>query len=475
MKPSLQRRMLVTVIMGMTVVLILFDAVLYVTIRSGLLGQIKANLSTTAELLAASVEINRRGFDLEMALEQLPDFHDPHQPLFFQISDAQGQIVAKSPNLGSSGIDLPSPESNTPVLVNGLVHGHPAHALTLQFTPRKEGPRERLESEPIQIKPYTLVVARESGTFFGQLRRLRWLMTLVSAIALILSVAMAWMVVRQGLRPLHTVAGQIAAISATELSTRVQVDRVPRELSPIAERLNDLLDHLQETFEHERRFTADVAHELRTPLAGLRSVLDVSLSRSREATAYHDALVECSSIATAMQTMVENLLTLARLEARSLSLQCKRVSLLDLVDRCWLTFTQEAQRKSVTFTSTVDPTCLLHSDPDYLAMILTNLFSNAVEYTPPGGQITVTATQEQESLQFTVANTGCTLTSVELEHVFDRFWRADTSRSATGLHCGLGLALVHRMAEALSARVTAKVADGLFIVQITGLPCPVSE
>ena len=78
-------------------------------------------------------------------------------------------------------------------------------------------------------------------------------------------------------------------------------------------------------------------------------------------------------------------------------------------------------------------------------------------------------------MQLTVANTGCTLTSVELEHVFDRFWRADASRSATGLHCGLGLALVRRMVEALSGRVTAKVADGLFTVQITGLPCSVSQ
>jgi signal transduction histidine kinase len=256
-------------------------------------------------------------------------------------------------------------------------------------------------------------------------------------------------VVRRGLYPLTTIATEITAISEDNLATRITAQRVPTEIAPIKSRLNELLSRLQTSFDRERQFNADVAHELRTPLAGIRSTIEVALTRSRDATEYQAALSDCLQIAKDMESVVNNLLILARLEAQQISFKTEPVRLSELLDSCWRCFSKKANERKIVFENKVPAELICHSDSEHLSMVFSNLLDNAAEYGDQGGQIRTAAQRIGDSVEIAVSNTGCQLTVEEVTKVTDFFWRADSSRSDAGIHCGLGLALVQRIVKAL--------------------------
>jgi two-component system OmpR family sensor kinase len=176
-----------------------------------------------------------------------------------------------------------------------------------------------------------------------------------------------------------------------------------------------------------------------------------------------------------MQTMVSNLLMIARLDAGQVPLRREQIRLAELVSFCWRPFSGKAIERDITFGNRVPDDVTVDSDRENLCMILSNLLSNAVEYTNNAGQIWVTARRGDDCVEITVSNTGCSLTSEQVSQVFDSFWRSDSSRKDTGVHCGLGLALVQRLVRALGGSVVAELqAGGIFVVRIT-LPAKGAE
>jgi signal transduction histidine kinase len=283
----------------------------------------------------------------------------------------------------------------------------------------------------------------------------------------LLSVLVAALTVRQGLRPLTAIAGEIAAITENNLTTRIGTEDVPAELLPIKDRLNDLLSRLEDAFKRERRFTADVSHELRTPLAGIRSTIEVTLARNRDADEYQSSLAQCLEISKSMQNMTNNLLTLARIDAHQMTFCQERIELANLVDSCWRSFSDKALKRNIVFDNRIPDKIVCESDPDCLSIVLSNLFDNAAEYADKAGKIWVTAHQRDDSIEISIANTGCSLTNEQVAQVFDRFWRADVSRADTGAHCGLGLALVERIVRALGGSTVVELQPGgIFIIRL---------
>ncbi|MFB0525415.1 MAG: sensor histidine kinase, partial [Phycisphaerae bacterium] len=341
--------------------------------------------------------------------------------------------------------------------------GRVERATGFSFIPRLSD-SDRNTAEP---QPLTLTVARDSTVILSQLRFLRWVLFCASGVVTLLSVLVTLLTVRQGLRPLTAIAGEIAAINESDLSTRIGIPSVPAEILPIKNRLNDLLSRLEDAFKRERRFTADVAHELRTPLAGMRSTLEVTLARIRDAKEYQASLSDCLAISRNMQRMVDNLLTLARLDAHQIRFRRVRIQPAKLVNSCWRPFSDRALEREIVFDNRIPAEMTCESDPENLSTALSNLLDNAVEYTNDAGQIWVTAHHTDDSIEINVANTGCKLTSEQASQVFDCFWRGDSSRKDAGVHCGLGLALVQRIVRALGGSTSADVqAGGIFTVRL---------
>ncbi|MBL7189394.1 MAG: sensor histidine kinase N-terminal domain-containing protein [Phycisphaerae bacterium] len=461
MKRSLRRRLLAGIIGGILLLLAVFSLLVYVVIRGALLRQFDESLASVAQVLAASVELDGNDVELEFEARQMPEFQDVERPTRYQFWDANGAVVAKSPL--SSTQELRRPETTLKNLVFQTSRdesGQPQRSVGLKFAPRIADSDETQQGRQKDEELFTLVVARDASDLHSQLGLLRWLLVNASAAVVILSLIFAAVVVRQGLHPLNSIAAEIAAISEENLATRIASENVPAEVIPIKNRLNELLCRLEASFKKERRFNADIAHELRTPLAGIRSTIEVALARNRDPVEYRQALEDCLEIAGSMQAVVGNLLMLTRLEARQISLETDRIRLAGFIDSAWQPFSDKAMDRNITFDNRIEPDVTFESDRANLGTVLSNVLCNAVEYVDDSGRIWVTARSADDSIEIAVSNTGCHLTSEQVSQVFDCFWRVDSSRSDTGAHCGLGLALVQRLVGALGGRAAAVTEPG---------------
>jgi|GEM_PF-3667456 len=225
---------------------------------------------------------------------------------------------------------------------------------------------------------------------------------------------------------------------------------------------------LEIALQREHSFADDLAHELRTPLAGIRSTIDVALTVDRDTHEFRESLTDCSGIVDRMQSLVDKLLMLARLDGKRQTFSEQRVHLAEIIDASWKPFQQRAAERGLAFENQVPDSIACVSDRDSLMIIFSNLLENCVNYTDQGGRIWVTARQDGKgTIQAAVGNTGCQLTPIEARMAFQQFWRADESRQSGGRHTGLGLALVRRLTLALGGEAFADVTEqGVFTVHL---------
>ncbi len=464
---SLRTRLLVGTVGGMVLLLAALCLIVYGTIRRALFEQFDAGLESTAQLIVAVVEQDVDEVEVGLEVQQMPEFRDTGHGAYFQLWGPEEAVLAKSPTLRDGDLWRIGDNTASPVFAD--LHdsgGRTLRAIAVRFIAR---PADKDGEPPVEMKPMTmhLTVARDATELWDQLRSLRWLLATASAAVTILALLIAAVVVRHGLAPLNAIATQIGGIRADDLAARVETERTPAEIAPVKDRLNDLLSRLQASFQRERRFTADVAHELRTPLAGLRSTIEVTLLRAREGPEYQAVLSDCLGIVQNVQAMVNNLLMLARLDARQMVLRRDRILLADLVDTCWRPFAERAERRHITFESTIPDDLACLGDADNLSMVASNLLANAADYTNEGGRIWVAAQATDGHVALTISNTGCSLRQEQIAQVFDCFWRGDASRQDAGVHCGLGLALVQRLMQALGGSAIAELqAGGIFAVRL---------
>ena len=212
-------------------------------------------------------------------------------------------------------------------------------------------------------------------------------------------------------------AEQASRIDAESLSIRFETQLLPTELNPIGSRLNDLLERLEQAFDRERQFSGDLAHELRTPIAELRSLAELGLQwpQTRGAESDRDAL----AIAQQMEHIVTRLLALLRSENKQLIIQRETVHLAPLIQSVWSSFTAKAAEKELEVTCTVADDAVIQSDLVLLHSILSNLFDNAVEYTPQGGVVRIESEADSERFFVRVVNTAGT----SIRAIFRSFFR----------------------------------------------------
>lgn len=472
MMGSLRSYLSIRMLAGIALLLALFGFGVYEVIRRALLDEFDTALQASARTLAASVEVDDGEVEVDFDARKLPEFQSEECSAYFQFWLGDGRVLSRSPSLEE--IDLPRfcGDIGKPVFRPlRLPHGQKGRAVGFRFIFGHEYPGLDSKNEKDKADPgreeVTLVLAKD---IFGLEARLRFLRFLLAGAGLVTMAVAFWVTsftIRRGLKPLKYLAARIAGIKENGLSERIPAEDMPSEMKPVVHKLNDLLARLDAAFGRERAFTADVAHELRTPLAGALSTLEVALRKNREAKEYQEALEDCLSITRNMQSMVETLLLLARLDAGQIQIRCERIDLSKLVSSCWQPYAGKAQSQGISFHDGLPPDLSCTSSCGILTVVLSNLFANAVEYTNKGGEIFVEGKTTNGSVEIKISNTGCQLKQDDLPRVFHRFWRGDTSRKKTGVHYGLGLPLVQRAIDVLGG--TSKVSvesSGLFAVRL---------
>jgi signal transduction histidine kinase len=453
---------------GMAILLGLFAAVLYVAISRALVASFDEVLESTARAISVSVERTDGGLRTDIDETEMPEFRRAERPEYFEVWREDGPVLARSSSLKQADLERFEGVPGTFVFRSlRLPDGRPGRAAGLRFTPMADDEAAKPASTPDTV----LVVARESAALDSEIAELGWLLLAGTGGTLVLALLVGAVVVRQGLRPLDALASRIAAIGHGEPAARVSMGRMPTELAPVVERLNDLLQRLAEAFQRERTFTSDAAHELRTPLAGLRSTLEVALSRPRESAEYRQAITECLEIVRRTDALVTSLLTLARLEGGQGPVHAESIALAEAVGDALQPLEQRVAARGLAVNGRVAADLRVAADRATLGLVLTALVENAVEYANEGGHIDIGAERTGGSVTLAIANTGCRLSDDDVNHVFERFWRADPSRTDTGAHCGLGLAIVRRAAWSLGGTATASASGDVFTIRIA-LPLP---
>jgi signal transduction histidine kinase len=461
MSGSIQRRLRGKLVIGLLLLTVAAGGAIYLYVRSALLRQFDAALSARADGLSVLVEHTRGGsIEFEFSPLSMPEFSASSLSDFFVVLDDRGKLFAASPSLKGMPLDARSDVPLRRPWNCTLPNGRPGRAMRMRFRPRLEVPEGgRTSPGPDAAEaPMTLILARDRAEIDKPLEVLLTSLLVTAGALSIGTILLVTQTLRRGLRPLRTLAEQAGGIDADRLEYRFPTQDVPDELLPICRKLNDLLGRLQDAFGRERRFTSDVAHELRTPIAELKSLAEVSLLWPCQSGLDGQSARDALAIANQMERIVSSLLALARCHAGMQRLESKRVNLSELVENLWEPFAADALQRKLRVQFDLPEPIELQTDPTFFASVIANLLSNASAYTPDGGAIEISARASGSELRFAVQNTCNGLSPGDLAHVFEPFWRKDAAR-AGGQHSGLGLSLVQTYASLLGMKAIADLPE----------------
>ncbi len=252
-----------------------------------------------------------------------------------------------------------------------------------------------------------------------------------------------YQVARRGIRPVEEMATTARHISSTTLHERILPEGYPSELASLAGTFNEMLDRLEESFERISRFSADIAHDLRTPVNNIRGEAEVALARARSTGEYRDVIESFLEEAVRLSDLIGDLLFLARTESPLTHLRRERVDVGELLGGVREYYEASAADGGVSLTANVtgEPV-IAEVDRTLLQRAVGNLVSNALANTPPGGEVQLDTRAETTTIRIEVSDTGVGIPAEALPKVFDRFFRVDSSRSQGSGGTGLGLSIV---------------------------------
>ncbi|EKT4482651.1 heavy metal sensor histidine kinase [Pseudomonas putida] len=289
--------------------------------------------------------------------------------------------------------------------------------------------------------------------FLQGMQRLIWLTVGLSALATALLGAWA---VRRGLHPLRQIGQVAASVSARSLTTSLPVAQMPEELAELAASMNAMLQRLDDAFQRLSAFSADIAHELRTPLSNLLTHTQVTLTRPRTLEEYREALHGNLEELQWMAQLINDMLFLAKADHGLLVPGQVPLALHDEVDALLEYYAPLAEDRDVQMLR--EGEALLHGDRHMLRRALSNLLDNAMRFTPASGQIRVTLAPGPS---ISVANSGPAIEPAALPRLFDRFYRVDPARrEGSSEHAGLGLAITRSIVQAHGGRIRAECEGG---------------
>jgi len=426
----------------------------YLVVRSGYVAEFDRVLKANAQALATVTNQRAGQVETDYSEDLMPGFSPGRHADYFQLWLPDGSTRKRSRSLGDGDLPRRGGAVNSPEIWNlKLPDGRDGRAIGICFVPQLD--EEESPGSPHELKDEVmLVVARHRGNLDERLQELESALLAVGGSMVVATVLMVIVAVRLGLQPLWDLGERAAVIDAATLQLRFSTDNMPTELLPIAMRLNELLSRLESSFNRERRFSADVAHELRTPIAELRTANEVALKWPEDVTMARNALEESVAIALQMESMVAGLLALARCEAGQLPVRPETVALLPFVREVWQPLASVASSKQAILDVQIPSTACWRSDASLLRSILSNLLSNAGQYCPQQGLIRVAV--DATGTELSISNVTEDLGTKDLPHLFERFWRKDPARSSN-MHNGLGLTIARAYAEALGLHLRAEM------------------
>ncbi|MEY2537277.1 MAG: two-component system, OmpR family, heavy metal sensor histidine kinase CusS [Verrucomicrobiota bacterium] len=371
-----------------------------------------------------------------------------------RVIDSNGQVAVETP-----GMDEVLPSSTFPTSGSSPAIPRPKNYQT-------DGKLFSLVTTSGQTHghAYLLQVAQDRSADARFTREFGALLSLVLIAGIIASAVIAITVTNRGLRPLGEMTRALKRVGPSHLNERIGSTRWPQELNPLALAFDEMLGRMEDSFKRLSQFSADLAHELRTPVANLLGESQVALTRDRTSEEYREVIESSVAEYERLSGTIENLLFLARADAAAEQTQRQHLDGKTEVEKVAAVYETVAEEQAVTIR------CIglgaVDADPVLFGRAISNLLENALRFTPRGGTIAISIKTDIGQSIITVTDSGCGIAAEHIPRVFDRFYRADLSRSSHG--AGLGLAMVRSIAELHggTARIESEVNCGTTVTLI---------
>lgn len=471
---SIQTRLTVYITAGTITLLAAAGAVIDRRVTHQLEQEFDRSLLAKAMTVVSLTEQDAEEVDFDLDEEVMPEYRPGGRPEYFQLWLEDGQTLRKSTSLGERELRRGGAVLNEPVFSDvQLPDQRPGRAVMLRFMPRfdeedEDEPAPAADGEFEGVEAH-LTLARG----MEPLNELLWSMrtTLLATFVLLMAAGsiLVPFAVSRGLRPLKRMAAEVRDLDASKLHKRVRADPGSRELAPIADQLNELLARLQDAFDREKRFSGNVAHELRTPIAELKALAEVGRGWPEEREMVEGFFRDLIDLADDMERTVVNLLMLARIDAGTQGVKQEPVKLTELVHEVLERLQPSIDEKQLKVDNRLTNGITVQSDGDKLKLIVTNILYNAVSYSPPGKSILIDLMETDHGLKLSVSNDAAYLSENDLPLMFERFWRKHQVNTGDS-HAGLGLSLVKSLSELLGLNLKPLLdADHRFTLSLSGL------
>jgi two-component system, OmpR family, heavy metal sensor histidine kinase CusS len=432
----------------LSVILLGFCAAVYLLMERHLLSLTDGILRE--ELDELGTEVARAG-----SLAELPAvlaLRFPKQEGYeLQVETPAGEPLFRSAGIRSQGLPRPVNSSSGPgasLYGSMILDGHGPVRLSSREIPGPKGP----------------LVIQAAVTLAPNVRALRELIAVfftIGPVALASTLAGGFWLARKALSPVDRMAATAAEITATQLDRRLAEPQARDELGYLAHTFNAMIARLQRSFEEVRRFTADAAHELRTPLAAMRTEAEVALRSPRSPDRDERVLENLLEEIERLTRLVSHLLFLCREETGVGIGDFCPARLDDVISDVCEHMKVAAREKGLDLVVERADACEVNGEADRLRQLFFNLLDNAIKYTQTGGKVFVETRASSGQALVTVTDTGIGIAAEHLPHVFDRFYRVDSSRSSDSDGTGLGLAICRSIAESHAGRLEIASTPGI--------------
>jgi heavy metal sensor kinase len=446
---------------------IIFGAAVYVYLRAMQDTALQQDLLEEVDWISRLVDIDRRRIAAQAELEALSDDVEKRITEHF-VLNPRNYIVMLCSSRGT--VLYESGNRRDESLVKEGIPAQETIVLTLQDL---QGTSMRVAAR--RDEPFVIQVAYSQGVVEDVLKHLLSIFAVLTPVVLLVAVAGGWLMAGIVLRPIREISERARTITATSLSGRITARSTNDELGELVETINGMIARLEKSFRNVRDFSLSIAHELKTPLTILKGESELALSRPLSPTESQELASMYLEETSRLSRIVDDLLTLARVEAGQMSVNKERVQMDRLLNDIHEDALILAVKKRISVTMERNDGVQIIGDPVRLRQLLRALVSNAVRYTDPGGQISIRSERGAREIEISIEDTGIGIPPDSIDRIFDRFYRVDEARSRAHGGSGLGLAIAKWIAEAHQGSINVRSTPGKGSCFTVHLPISTTE